>query len=191
VNIYLAAIGRQYRECLDWSAAVIRQLHAMPRTFLIIDARTSTYLPQVLDSNGETVSSPTAAKLWGAGFAIGVADLKKVASRVVVLRDTPHAPQDIPACVSWNESHPAECIFARTPDGHSDDAEYAAERAAGVASHTYADPAPAVCGPRWCEAVVGGIITYRDDNHLTAAYAAAIWRRYAQAISIDRERHSI
>jgi peptidoglycan/LPS O-acetylase OafA/YrhL len=191
VNIYLAAIGRQYSECLDWSASVIRQLDAMPRTFLIIDARTSTYLPQVLDSDGETVSSATAARLWGAGFATGVADLKKVASRVVVLRDTPHAPQDIPACVSWNDSDPAECIFARTPDGHSDDAEYATERAAGVASHTYADPAPAVCGPTWCKAVVNGIITYRDDNHLTAAYAAAIWRRFAQAISIDKERHSI
>jgi hypothetical protein len=191
VNIYLAAIGRQYSECLDWSASVIRKLRAMPRVFLIIDARTSTYLPQVLTPDGDTVSSATAARLWGAGVATGVADLEKAASRVIVLRDTPHAPQDIPACVSWNDSDPAACVFARTPDGHSDDAEYAAERAAGVATRTYADPAPAVCGPRWCKAVVNGIITYRDDNHLTAAYAAAIWRRFAEAISIDRERHSI
>ena len=183
VHIYLPAIGRQYAECLDWSASVIRRLRAMPRVSLIIDARTSTYLPQVLAPDDEAVPGSTAARLWGAGFAAGVADLGRVASRVAVLRDTPHAPQDIPACISWNPSRPSRCNFVRPADGHSDDAEYAAERAAGVARSSYVDPAPAVCAAAVCKAVVNGVITYRDDNHLTAAFSASIRHRLAQVLS--------
>jgi peptidoglycan/LPS O-acetylase OafA/YrhL len=188
VHLYLPAIGRQYGECREWSANVLRRMHAMPRASLIIDARTSTYLPQVLSDDDDTVPRAIAARLWGAGFVAGVAGLQRDANRVVVLRDTPHAPQDIPACISWNPSHPARCNFARTRDGHSDDAEYAAERAAGIARAAYADPAPAVCGGAVCRAVVNGIITYRDDNHLTAAYSASIRRGLAQALSTTGRR---
>ncbi|HET6172975.1 MAG TPA: SGNH hydrolase domain-containing protein, partial [Gaiellales bacterium] len=121
--------------------------------------------------------------LWGASFAASVAALEHVARHVVVLRDTPHAPQDIPACISWNPALSATCDFPRTRDGHWDDAEYAAERAGGVARSTYANPAPAVCGGPTCRVVVGGEIVYRDDNHLTSAFAASIWRGFALALN--------
>jgi peptidoglycan/LPS O-acetylase OafA/YrhL len=191
LHFYLPAIGRQYAECIDWSASVLRRLRGMARASLIIDARTSTYLPQVLSADDQTVPSATASRLWGTAFATGVAALEKRAGRVVVLRDTPHAPQDIPACISLEPSESSACDFARTRDGHSDDAEYAAERAAGVAGSAYADPAPAVCGGATCKAVVKGIIVYRDDNHLTAAFAASIWRRFANALSTAKRTHAI
>ena len=190
VHIYLPAIGRQYGECRDWSANVIRRLQTTHRVSLIIDARTSTYLPQVLGADGESVSRATAGRLWGAGFAAGVADLQRVASRVIVLRDTPHAPQDIPACISWNPSDPLTCDFPQPRDRHADDAEYAAERAAGIPPSVYVDPAPAVCQGAVCKAAVNGIITYRDDNHLTAAYSAAIRRRFAQLLTAT-EHHAV
>jgi hypothetical protein len=33
---------------------------------------------------------------------------------------------------------------------------------------------------------VHGVIAYRDDNHLTAAFVAARWRQFAQALSPAR-----
>jgi hypothetical protein len=183
VHIYLTAIGRDYSECRAWSASVITRLAAMPRPLLVIDARTSTYLPQVMTADGGEVSSATAARLWGTNFAASVAQLRRHASRVVVLRDTPHAPQDIPACISWNPEDATSCDFARTADGHWDDAEYAAERAAGVAQRSYANPDPAICSAKTCRVVIGGQIVYRDDNHLTAAFSASIWRSLARALS--------
>lgn len=182
VHLYLPAIGRDYSECRAWSANVLRRLRAMPRASLVIDARTATYLPQVRASDGSTVGGAAAARLWGANFAAGVAALDRLANRVVVLRDTPHAPQDIPACISWNPARSARCDFARTRDGHWDDAEYAAERTAGVKRSVYADPAVAVCGGRTCRAVINGQIAYRDDNHLTSAFSASIWRGLARAL---------
>jgi hypothetical protein len=182
VHLYLPAIGRDYSECRAWGAAVIRRLQALPRPALVIDARTSTYLPQVRADDGDTVPAPRAAQLWGRNFAASVAELRHISRHVVVLRDTPHAPQDIPACISWNPEQGARCNFARARDGHWDDAEYAAERAAGVGRSIYANPVPAVCGVTTCRAVVDGTIAYRDDNHLTAAFSASIWRGLARAL---------
>jgi peptidoglycan/LPS O-acetylase OafA/YrhL len=191
VHVYLAAIGRDYTECTRWSNSVAVALRSMPRSSLIILGRTSTYLPQVLAADGDQVSARVASRLWGAGIAAGVADLRHVADRVVLLRDTPHAPFDVPACISWDLSRSSRCDFAQTRDGHSDDAEYAAERAAGVPRAAYADPARAVCSAATCDATVDGVITYRDDNHLTAAYASSLWRRFAHVLSVSRPPHSI
>jgi peptidoglycan/LPS O-acetylase OafA/YrhL len=183
VHIFLPAIGRDYNECVAWQTAVVRKLRALPRTAMIIVGRTSTYLPQVLTADGDTPDSSHAAGIWGAGMAKSVTVLRQLTARVVVLRDTPHAPFDVPACISWDSDAPASrCSFRRSADGHSDDAEYAAERTAGVPVYVYANPTPAVCPAAICPAVFDGEITYRDDNHLTAKFVALRWRQFAASL---------
>jgi peptidoglycan/LPS O-acetylase OafA/YrhL len=189
VHIYLPAIGRDYTECGSWTHAVLERLAAMPRPSMVIVGRTSTYLPQVLTDEGEQPSAHSAAELWGRGADAAVSRLRQIADRVIVLRDTPHAPSDIPACISWDPSRSTGCNFARS--GPSDAAEYAAERAAGVPRVVYSDPTPAVCPHATCPAVVNGVITYRDDNHLTAAFAASRWRRFAAALSLAKNLRPI
>ena len=189
VHIYLPAIGRDYTECDAWSTSVLHRLAAMPRTSMVIVARTSTYLPQVLTPDGDQASPARARALWGAGAASAVAQLRRLTDRVVVLRDTPHAPFDIPACISWDPSSASTCDFARPRN--SDGAEYAAERAAGVPAYVYSDPTTAVCPRGICDAEVDGIITYRDDNHLTAAFAASRWRQFAQALDLSKNLRPI
>ena len=44
---------------------------------------------------------------------------------------------------------------------------------------------------RVCSAEVGGVITYRDDNHLTAAFASARWRQFAQALDLSKNLRPI
>jgi peptidoglycan/LPS O-acetylase OafA/YrhL len=183
VNLFLPAIGRGYTECLAWQASVVRQLRALPRPALVILGRISTYLPQVRTADGDVPADGQAPLIWGAGMAAAVRTLEPLASRVVVLRDTPHAPSDVPACLSWDPSNPATCSFPRPADGHFDDAEVAAELDAGVPRGVYADPVPAVCPAAVCPAVVGDIVVYRDDNHLTAAFAATRWRQLAAALA--------
>ena len=157
---------------------------------MIIIGRTSTYLPQVLDSDGDVASPRAAARLWGTGVASAVARLRQHADRVVVLRDTPHAPFDIPGCISWDPSSSSTCDFTRSRN--SDDAEYLG-RARGPACRrfVYSDPTSAVCPHTVCSAEVGGVITYRDDNHLTAAFASARWRQFAQALDLSKNLRPI
>jgi hypothetical protein len=190
VHIYLPAIGRDYTECTAWTRTVLRRLGAMSRPSMIIVGRTSTYLSQVLTADGGVPDDgEEAGAIWGAGAEAGISALRRIAARVVLLRDTPHAPADVPGCISWDPSTSSRCNFARGRS--SDAAEYAVERAAGVPRLVYADPTRAVCPRTTCLAVVNGVITYRDDNHLTAAYAASRWRQFAEALSLEMTRRPI
>jgi peptidoglycan/LPS O-acetylase OafA/YrhL len=191
VHIFLPAIGRDYTECLAWQTAVVRTLRTQPRPAMIIVGRTSTYLPQVLTVDGDAPSSAQSGRIWGAGMARSVTVLRRLTARVVVLRDTPHAPFDVPACVSWDTDTPSRCDFRRPADGHSDDAEYAAERTAGVPSDVYANPTSAVCPAAVCPAVFAGEITYRDTNHLTAKFVALRWRQFAASLRLTFRRRQI
>ena len=191
VHLFLPAIGRDYTECLTWQARVVHDLRALPRPAIVILGRTSTYLPQVLRPDGDQIDRSLAPALWGAGMAQGVRTLRRLAARVVVLRDTPHAPFDVPACISWDPDAAAQCNFPRAPGGLADSAEYTAERKAGVPRDVYANPTAAACPAALCMAVTGGEITYRDDNHLTAAYVATRWRAFAVALHLSFTRRQI
>jgi hypothetical protein len=92
----------------------------------------------------------------------------------------------VPACISWDsDAPPSRCDFRRPADGHSDDAEYAAERTAGVPADVYANPTRAVCPTAVCPAIFDGEITYRDNNHLTAKFVALRWRQFAAALHLS------
>jgi SGNH domain (fused to AT3 domains)/Acyltransferase family len=191
VHIFLPAIGRDYTECLAWQTRVVQDLRALPRPAIVILGRTSTYLPQVLRPDGDATDPAQAPAIWGAGMVTAVRSLRHLAARVVVLRDTPHATFDVPACISWDPDAAAQCNFPRAPGGLSDSAEYTAERSAGVPRDAYANPTSAACPGALCLAIVGGEITYRDDNHLTAAYVATRWRAFAAALHLSFSRRQI
>jgi hypothetical protein len=179
VHVFLPAYGREYRECRAWQWNVLRKLRALPRAAMIILGRYSNYLPQVLTATGAQPAPARASAIWGAGIASTVTVLRRFTGRVVLLRDDPKAPSDVPACVSWDPSKSSRCDF---PRAHSDAAQYAAERKAGVPVRAYVDPTGVVCPDPVCHAVVDGAITYRDDSHLTAAYVATRWRQFAAAL---------
>jgi peptidoglycan/LPS O-acetylase OafA/YrhL len=190
VHIFLPAIGRDYNECLTWQSAVVRRLQAMPRPAMIIVARTSTYFPQVLTTEGGTTAPAQAGSIWGAGMARSVTALRRLTARVVVLRDTPHAPFDVPACISWDPDTAWRCNFPR-PAAQSDEAEYRAERNAGVPRDVYANPESVACPTSVCPAVFAGEITYRDNNHLTAKFVALRWRQFAASLHLSFTRRQI
>ena len=178
-HIFVPAYGRDYHECRAWQANVLRKLRDLPPPAMVIVGRFSTYLPQVLTTNGDRPDPAQASEMWGAGVASTVTVLRRFTERVVLLRDDPKAPFDVPACVSWDPSASSKCDFPRAP---SDAAQYAAERNAGVPDQAYVDPTPAVCPDPVCRAVVDGTITYRDDSHLTAVYVATRWRQFAAVL---------
>lgn len=103
---------------------------------------------------------------------------------ILVIRDTPFpgtAKKDIPDCVAANEDDPSQC--AGTPKSWFW-MDPLAETARSIDSDRIAviDPETWVCPEGTCRPIIGGVITYFDDSHITATYARTLAPLLGQAI---------
>ncbi|WP_029068359.1 acyltransferase family protein [Jonesia quinghaiensis] len=119
------------------------------------------------------------------GFAQVWARLEPVAP-VLVFKDNPSMlPQDQTTdCVALNADDPGVCgrsVDEAMPVDHQlDGVELAHEQGTDV---TLVDTQGWFCTDTQCPAVVGNVLVYRDENHVTATYAATLADRVWEAIS--------
>src|SRR5690606_35718585 len=96
--------------------------------------------------------------------------LDEAGIRVVTVRDNPRFGFDVPACV---EEGPAEACSRARAEIYSPVNPVLGAR--GVpASAAHLDLTPYFCSTQRCDGVVGNVLVYRDDNHVTATYAATL-----------------
>lgn len=93
---------------------------------------------------------------------------------VVVLRDTPLPPFNIPACVARHVVSGLSCDFDAS--AALNDAAFSAERGAadGLANVYFLDMNDLICPGRLCPAIQHELPVYRDENHLTGSYAGTL-----------------
>ncbi|MFC4337880.1 acyltransferase family protein [Salininema proteolyticum] len=90
---------------------------------------------------------------------------------VVAVRDTPSPRFDIPACVDINGPESGECTVDR--DSYYPDPEefYEVGILEGVSKIDLTD---FICDESVCRPVVGNVLVYRDDAHMTATFAETL-----------------
>lgn len=103
--------------------------------------------------------------------------------RVLALRDTIWMPFDVPDCV---ETHGAEALActSRRPT-----APLTPPSGGWPDNVTVVDTRDWVCGSRLCPPVIGGVLIYRDRDHLTATFARSLDGRlepYMMTITASR-----
>ena len=104
---------------------------------------------------------------------------------VVVIGDTPRADEDPPACLSAHMDDATACAI---PFVDAVDPAWTAGEAAVAtgADAEFIDPTPWICQTDPCPAVIGRLLVFRDQHHLTATYARALAERlFARLPSID------
>ncbi|MFD7024955.1 acyltransferase family protein, partial [Promicromonospora sukumoe] len=150
--------------CWAWRANALDALEQMrPDAVMVIGSRTSPTEP------GDVVGAPEVLA-WQRLAEAGI--------RVVTLRDNPRFGFDVPACVE--EAPAAGCS---RPRGEVFSAVNPVREAPGVPeSAVHLDLTRYICGQRRCEGVVGNVLIYRDDNHMTATYATTLARPLHQAL---------
>ncbi|WP_406144517.1 acyltransferase family protein [Streptomyces sp. NBC_01012] len=113
---------------------------------------------------------------WTTGFEHTFRDLGSSGGRVATLLDTPWPEGDPVDCAARNSLQLRACAN-HLPEAVHDASRGAAVRAAASATGTAViDPTPWLCAPRTglCPVVVGDTAVYRDESHLSEAYAAAL-----------------
>lgn len=177
INGVVALDNRPYPSCTEWNDKVRAALTGGERPDLLV-VSTSFYL---MVQDGRPVSGQAQAAFADA-LRRTWTDMTAAGVRVVVLRDTPYHDTDIAECVS---AHPRKLTRCASPRdkvlaGGGGPAHEAAARHNDKVH--LVDLNDAICPRDRCAPVIGGVLVYRDNNHLTATYAATLAPRLATAL---------
>ncbi|WP_306878039.1 acyltransferase family protein [Paenarthrobacter nicotinovorans] len=95
-------------------------------------------------------------------------------TKIVSVRDTPRPGSIVPDCVAKNlESKTlSSCALSKSASLIEDPPEAVAVQ--GVTGASLLDMTDSFCFGETCPAVIGDVLVYRDDNHLTATYARTL-----------------
>jgi peptidoglycan/LPS O-acetylase OafA/YrhL len=167
-------LGREYHECHRWREAVLREVREM-RPDLVVMASSKGY-------------GYSGAK-WARGTDRILRSLTASSGSVAILRDTPQPGFDVAACVARGEwglgtllDRPCDAELdprARRPMFN------ALRRAASSYPNAYVvDMVPHVCPGTPCRMERGGVLVFRDADHLTAEFAATLAPALAELLKL-------
>ncbi|PWW21332.1 peptidoglycan/LPS O-acetylase OafA/YrhL [Geodermatophilus normandii] len=154
-----------YTACDEW------RLHAFERIVdadpdLIVVSGLQSYLPK----NGAT--GRPALDWWAEGWQTTLARLTPVAP-TMVLADTPHPSQDIPACLAENLDNAGACAVP-TEVGFAQDRRATDEVTVTSAGAHFVSLDDDICDEQMCSAVRGNLLVFRDDSHLSTPFAESL-----------------
>lgn len=180
VQIWSPTERAEYTACTAWRTAVMSRLVALGPIDLLVLGRSSGYTNRLLEPGGGLTSANDIQAVWTRAVEDTVRQLHATGARFAVLRETPWPTRDIPACLSEGSgSGGHRCDFDRANRVARDAAFARGEEAArgtdGSAAVTEVDLNDAICAGVRCPVVsAGGMVLYRDDQHITATYAASL-----------------
>jgi hypothetical protein len=158
--------------CRTWRAralqtiATLRPALVLAASFTAVFGRTNNRL---LDPRLERLTLGTKATLD---------QLTQAGLRVVLFRDTPLPPFNVPTCLARSAAHPwfglSSCGFDRATAVSSSvfDAEKTA--AAGMPRVHFLDLTDEFCPAAVCPAILHNMIVYRDQNHIAGTFASSL-----------------
>ena len=151
-------------DCLAWGEAAFAEIADLQPDAVVTLASRDVRL-------GLTEQTPP-------GFVARWQQLAQLGIPVLAIRDNPRFDRSMPDCVqsSWVQRSSDEDA---PPCGVDRAAVYAAEppwtHLPDVPPNVrFLDIADRVCGPAFCPAVIGNVLVYLDDNHLTASYSTSM-----------------
>jgi hypothetical protein len=106
---------------------------------------------------------------------------------VLVIRDTPQPHTDVVGCVDQHRTDPGACDGPRSAWLPADPLVSAAEQI-GAPAVTIADLSSLLCTSTTCYSVIGGVLVYFDQRHLTATYSASLAPYLEPAVRAALER---
>jgi len=160
------AITNQVRspECGPWREKVIERIGQLQPDLVVMSA----YRYRGSDD-----------AIWKRGLDTTMTKLRPAARRVLLLGDTPTPRLDVPSCVAGHLRNVQVCMSTRADAIRPGrlTAEYEVAQAHDADFVTTYDW---LCTVQWCPVVIGDVLVYRDDSHITTT-AAGLLTPYVEA----------
>jgi peptidoglycan/LPS O-acetylase OafA/YrhL len=147
------AVSGSYWQCTEWRTNMIRRLLSEPRPKIIFIASLNYYTAD--------------NALLDKGWQETIQALRAIGAPIVYLRDTPYPNYNVPTCISGALNDWSKCSFQRSIAFHTDPLMLGTAASHGLAARVDMDGY--LCPPKdaECPAVLGGILLYRDNSHVT------------------------
>jgi hypothetical protein len=158
-----------YTACYQWGLNAARDLLLNVHPDVIITSDRPAYgtpsHPQA-DARSYQAIAVGMANYWRAMIAAGTS--------IVAIAETPEMGINEPDCLSSVHGSVASCSVPRRDAVHSDGpVERAAALVGGPAVHLV-DMNSLICGTTTCSPVVGNVVVYLDQHHLTQTYTETV-----------------
>ena len=126
----------------------------------------------VLTSSTRTDPDPSNTEFMDPGWVPPIKSINDAGIPVVALRDTPRMHEAVPACLESNPDNYAACgtTTAENYQAASPDAAVAGQ----LPATKFLDFSRFFCPDDLCPAVIGNVMVYKDDNHVTRTYMESL-----------------
>jgi SGNH domain-containing protein len=164
-----ATLERYNRACRRWRAYALRRMKRLDPGLIVVSGSTHYHVYE----HGHRLDPAGSRAALARGYARTLRHLTPL-GRVVAIRDSPRPPFDIPPCVRRALRDLRRCAFDRPAAVMEPDV--ISRAIASVDGVTLVDPLPELCPTHVCPAVIGDVLVYRGEAHITATYAATMAR---------------
>jgi peptidoglycan/LPS O-acetylase OafA/YrhL len=173
-------LNREYTECDQWRAATIERIRALDPEVVLVG------------QSENVASSSVPPGTFAAATVQTLGELRQGSdSKVVYVHDIPGPHSDLPGCVAANLADVRPCTFDRSQAFTYPDRHLAVARAVRGAGFGLVDPIGWFCARTRCAAVVGNVLVYRDQSHMTVPYSRwlgpALWPAVQRASRAGKE----
>jgi len=164
IPTYSKVLGKVYNECAPWRKNVMKQMVADGVQVVFV-----AHFDRLLSA---TTRVPMWQKEWRAALQTSLDEFATLNIVPVLVEDTPYPGQDVPTCLSRHYTNVQMCSpsigMAYRPDMHEMLQDFHNQ---GVNVLWVRDW---FCTATACPTIVGNVLVYRDDNHMTVSYARLI-----------------
>ncbi len=147
------------QECVDFNKETLEKAIAMKPDL-------------VLTTSTRTDADPGTSEFVDASWVSEMKRLNDAGIPVVAIRDTPRMKEPVPDCLASHKDNFSACdanrhaIFADTNP---------ADAIAGqIPATAFLDFTSFFCNDKTCPAVIGNVMVYKDDNHVTRTYMSTL-----------------
>lgn len=159
--------------CDTWKADTLDKLQQERYDVVFVAAMSRTPWPGGMVRKADELT-PAVRDRAAAAYATTWERLQQAGSTVVALRDNPDPSiggvPDVPSCVEQSGDGD-ECDFSEAAGLLDDPVAQAARTTPGV---RLIDPTPLFCTDGTCPSVIGGVVVYRQVQHVTQTYARSM-----------------
>jgi peptidoglycan/LPS O-acetylase OafA/YrhL len=155
---------KPYEECQAWGQLVVEEIKTL-KPDLVITGQYPKYAEgaETWEDNVEKVAAG-AASYWNAFGEEGI--------RVAALNESPRFETHIPDCIAENLPDWSACNITREAAFSRGGTML---RASELSPNTsFIDMTDSICGEEICSVIIGNVLVYRDQHHLTATYVRTL-----------------